>query len=174
MMLKNRIFSNRIFHIVVLIVISALTHLVRVAELSYFKDDWYYVYDAFIAGPGIFRAMFSIDRPARGIFFEIYYSLFGPNPLPYHLSAFAWRMLAVFGALWLFDMLWPKERRASFYMAVLFALYPGYLWWISAIEYQPMIASLALQVFSMALTVKALQTDKSLSKALLVIGAILT
>jgi len=28
--------------------------------------------------------MFSIDRPARGYFFELYYSLFGPQPLPYH------------------------------------------------------------------------------------------
>ena len=173
-MWKNKLFSNRLFQIAILVIVSALVYLIRVGESTYFKDDWYYVYDAYIAGPSIFREMFSIDRPARGIFFEIYYSLFGPNALPYHLSAFIWRMLAVIGALWLFDMLWPKARRAAFFMAVLFALYPGYLWWISAIEYQPMIASLALQVFSMALTVKALQTDKSLSKALLVIGAILT
>jgi hypothetical protein len=171
---KNSTFSRRWFHIAVLIIIAALTYLIRAGELTYFKDDWYYVYDAFIAGPGIFREMFSIDRPARGFFFEIYYSLFGSNALAYNLSVFMWRILATISALWLFDMLWPKQRRAAFFMAVLFVLYPGYLWWVSPIEYQPMIASLALQVFSIALTITAIQADKNLLRIIYTGSAILT
>jgi hypothetical protein len=159
--------------LVALVAASAATFLTRVRDLSYFKDDWYYIYDAYIAGPGVFREMFRIDRPARGFFFEAYYSLFGPHPLPYHLSAFIWRIVAALCALWLFGFLWPGQRRTTALMAVLFVLYPGYLWWISAIEYQPMIASLALQVLSIALTVKALLVESRLSKLLLVVGAVL-
>ena len=55
-----------------LLVITALTYLIRVGELNYYKDDWYYVYDATIGGASIFRQGFSIVAPPPGIFFEIY------------------------------------------------------------------------------------------------------
>jgi len=158
----------------ILFVISAVVFLPNIGGLTYFKDDWYYIYDGLIAGSKVFHPMFSIDRPARGFFFEIYYSLFGPYPLPYHIGAFLWRVLAAIAALWLFNLLWPKERRFAFFTALLFALYPGYFWWISAIEYQPMIASLALQVFSIVFTVKAVQSTGRAAKIGYLIGAILT
>ena len=157
-----------------LLVITGLIFLIRVGELTYYKDDWYYVYDATIGGASIFREMFSIDRPARGIFFQIYYPIFGPVALPFHISAFAWRIVAGLSGWWLFRLLWPKAPKRSFLMAILFLLYPGYLWWISAIEYQPMISSLAFQVLSIALTIKTLQTDKQSYKILFTIAAILT
>jgi len=159
---------------VLLLMISALVYLPNLGRLSYFKDDWYYMYDGLIAGAKVFHPMFSIDRPARGYFFEIYYSLFGPYPLPYHIGAFVWRALAVVAALWLFNILWPKQRSFVFFAVLLFAIYPGYYWWVGAIEYQPMIASLALQVFSIALTLKAIETSDRVPKIIYAIGAILT
>ncbi len=174
MKLDKRVFSQSWFQFAILIVASAFVYLPRVADLSYYKDDWYYIYDAYIAGASVFREMFSIDRPARGLFFEVFYNLLGPNALPYHMSAFAWRILAVGAALWLFNMLWPKERRTALLMAALFALYPGYLWWVSAIEYQPMMASLALQVSSIALTIKGIQADKLHLRIFWTCAAILT
>ena len=118
--------------------------------------------------------MFRIDRPARGFFFEWYYAVFGPNPLPWHLGVFVWRALAAIGALWIFSLLWKENRKFNFIAALLFALYPGYFWWISAIEYQPMIASLALQVFSIAFTLKAIQSTKIVEKVSYGIASILT
>lgn len=160
--------------VIFLVLISALVYLPNMGHLTYFKDDWYYIYDGLIAGAKVFHPMFSIDRPARGFFFEIYYSLFGPQPLPYHIGAFLWRVAAATGALWLFNLLWPREGRFAFFAALLFAIYPGYFWWISAIEYQPMIASLALQVLSIAFTVKAFQSLKQVSKVGYLIASILT
>ncbi len=166
--------AARWIQIPALIGVCALSYFIRVGELSYFKDDWYYIYDAYIGGPSIFLEMFSIDRPARGPFFEIYYTAFGPNALPYHISAFAWRLVAVIGAFWLFSMLWPEKRRVGFLAAVLFAIYPGYLWWVSAIEYQPMMVSLALQVVSIGLTVRALSEPQGWRKNALITSAILS
>lgn len=170
-----------------LLLISAVVFLPRIGELTYYKDDWYYVYDGMIGGAKIFHEMFRIDRPARGFFFEWYFLLFGVNPLAWHVGAFIWRGLSAIGALWIFDILWRDNRKFNFVAALLFAIYPGYFWWISAIEYQPMIASLALQVFSIAFTLKAIQLvapaavlgggDAALSKfkrIAYIIGAILT
>ncbi|NOH00728.1 MAG: hypothetical protein HND47_01485 [Chloroflexi bacterium] len=173
--------------ILFLLLISAVVFLPRIGELTYYKDDWYYVYDGMIGGAKIFHEMFRIDRPARGFFFEWYFLLFGVNPLAWHVGAFIWRGLSAIGALWIFDILWRDNRKFNFVAALLFAIYPGYFWWISAIEYQPMIASLALQVFSIAFTLKAIQLvapaavlgggDAALSKfkrIAYIIGAILT
>lgn len=169
-----------------LLLISALVFLPHIGSLTYYKDDWYYIYDGIVGGAKIFHEMFRIDRPARGFFFEWAYALFGPNPLPWHLAAFLWRIAAALGALWIFDILWKDNRRFNFIAALLFAIYPGYFWWISAIEYQPMIASLALQVFSIAFTLKAIESHapaagdggrdgaSSVGKAAYIIGAILT
>ena len=162
------------FEVILLLVISALVYLPNIGKLTYFKDDWYYIYDGIRAGAKVFHEMFRIDRPARGYFFELYFSVFGPNPLPYHISAFLWRGLSAIGALWVFNILWPKERKFAFLGALLFAIYPGYFWWISAIEYQPMIASLALQVFSIALTLKAIQSQNRIAKITYLASAILT
>lgn len=160
--------------ILFLVFISAVVYLPHIGSLTYYKDDWYYVYDGMIGGAKIFHEMFRIDRPARGFFFEWYFTLFGVNPLPWHLGAFLWRGLSAIGALWLFNILWKENRKFNFIAALLFAIYPGYFWWISAIEYQPMIASLALQVFSIAFTLKVIQSQHRLEKTVYIAGAILT
>ena len=157
-----------------LAVVAAIVYLSRVTELSYYRDEWSYVYDAYVAGPDVFREMFRIDRPARGPFFEAYYSLFGPRALPYHLAFFGWRMLTVAAGFWLFRLLWPGNDRRAFLITVLFAVYPGYLWWVSAIEHQPMIASLALQVISIAATLKAVLADRAAPRVGWLLMAILT
>ena len=160
--------------ILFLLLISAVVYLPYIGKLTYYKDDWYYIYDGMLAGAKVFHEMFRIDRPARGFFFEWVFSLFGPNPLPWHLGVFFWRGLSAVGALWIFNILWEGNRKFNFIAALLFAIYPGYFWWISAIEYQPMIASLALQVFSIAFTLKAIESQDRIKKSAYAIGSILT
>jgi len=155
-------------------IITAIVYLPQIGRLIYYTDDWYYIYDSMVGGAKIFHEMFRIDRPVRGFFFELYYSVLGNNPLSYHLSMYIWRGISAMGALWLFSILWPARRKFNFGAALLFAIYPGYFWWISAIEYQPMMVSLALMVISIALTLKAIQSTKQVSKIMFAIGAILT
>jgi len=168
--LKNKPYLE----VILLVFISALAYLPYVTSLTYYLDDWYYIYDGYVGGANIFHPMFSIDRPARGYFFDLYFSLFGPHPFPYHFGAYLWRVFAGVGAFWLLTILWQKNSRFNFFAAALFILYPGYTWWVSAVEYQPMIASLALQVFSVVLTLKVIQTSRFFEKVIYMTGAILT
>jgi hypothetical protein len=142
-----------------LALVSGITYLPDVLSLSYYRDDWYYMYDGLVAGPKIFEIMFLHLRPARGPFFAFLFSLFGTSPLPYHLLSYFWRFLGGLGLMWMFELLWPKQRNARFFAALMFTIYPGYLWWIAGVEYQPMVFSLGLHVFSIALTFKAVQTE---------------
>ncbi|MFZ5818362.1 MAG: hypothetical protein ACOYYJ_00540 [Chloroflexota bacterium] len=149
--------DSRWVEIILLALVSALAYLPDVLALGYYRDDWYYMYDGLVFGPKIFEIMFLHLRPARGPFFAALFSLFGNQPLPYHLLLYAWRLLGGLGMLWLFDLLWPGRRNARFFTALMFTIYPGFLWWVAGVEYQPMVFSLGLHVFSIALTLKGVQ-----------------
>jgi len=156
-----------------ILLIAAVTYLPHLSRATVYRDDWYYIMDRTIGGPGIFQEMFSIDRPARGPLFEAYYQLFGVQPLPYHLSSYLWRVMGGLAALWLFRQVWPRQRLATFVMALFFTLYPGYLRWMEGFEDQPRILSSFLEVLSIALTVFAVTTQKKSLKFFAWTGSIL-
>jgi hypothetical protein len=159
--------------IVLILLIAAVTYLPHLSQATIYRDDWYYVMDRTIGGPGTFQQMFSIDRPARGPLFEVYYRLFGIQPFPYHMSSFFWRLMGGLAALWLFRQLWPRQRLATFLMAVLFVLYPGYLRWMEGFEDQPGILSSFLEVLSIALTLLAIRSSQTLIKVFAWISSII-
>jgi len=159
-MLKT-IKQSRWIEIISLALVSALTYLPDVLSLGYYRDDWYYMYDGLVYGPKIFEIMFLHLRPARGPFYAALFSLFGNQPLPYHLLLYVWRLAGGLGMLWLFDLLWPRQKNARFFTALMFTIYPGFLWWAAGMEYQPMVFSLGLYVFSIAATLQAIQSTSA-------------
>ena len=174
-MTSLRKFSHTpLLEILLILVIAAVTYLPHLSQATIYRDDWYYAMDRLIGGPGIFQEMFKIDRPARGPLFEAYYQLFGIQPFPYHMSSFLWRIAGGLAALWLFHQLWPRQRLAAFMMALLFMLYPGYLRWMEGFENQPRILSSFLEALSIALTLQAVRTTRTVPRIFAWIGSILT
>ncbi|HET9905743.1 MAG TPA: hypothetical protein VFQ23_03860 [Anaerolineales bacterium] len=157
---RSKVLKNTAWtEIIALVVISVFVYLIHISSFSYYRDDWYYMYDGLVGGSRIFVEMFRNLRPARGPLFEFLFGLFGTNPFPYHLLLYASRVVGGLGALWLFRILWPKQRAATFFMALLFLIYPGFLWWIQGFEFQPMVLSVGLQIFSIIFTLKAVQAN---------------
>jgi len=163
-----------LLEILLILAIAAVVYLPNLSRATIYRDDWYYVMDRLIGGPGVYQEMFSIDRPARGPLFEAYFQLFGIQPFPYHMSSYLWRVAGGVAALWLFRQLWPRRRLATLMMALLFTLYPGYLRWMEGFENQPRILSSFLETLSIALTLYAIRTTQTSSKLLAWIASILT
>jgi hypothetical protein len=157
-----------------LVIISIFVYLIHVGKFSYYRDDWYYMYDGLVGGGGIFVEMFRHLRPARGPLYEFLFGLFGTNPTPYHILLYFIRLIGGLAALWLFRILWPKQRSATFLMALLFLIYPGFLWWIQGFEYQPMVLSVGLQIFSIIFTLKAIQSDSRFAWILWMLASLLS
>lgn len=153
--------------IAALVFISALAYLLLVNRLGYYKDDWYLMYLAHSQGPSIFKDIFAIDRPARGVLLQFLYSIFGDRPLYYNLTSYLFRLLSSIGFLWALRLLWPRQRTTSFIAALLFLIYPGYLSQVNAIDYQSYTLSLCLAMFSIALTFKAVQVENNIARLLL-------
>ena len=94
--------------------------------------------------------------PIRGPLYMLYYSLFGLNPFPWHLTMYLTRLVGGIRALMALQPGLAKPAQANFFMAALFVLFPGFLWWVSGFEFQPYMLSVALQAFSIAFTLKAI------------------
>jgi hypothetical protein len=173
-MMPNQLLDRAWKRLLLFAFVVALTYLPNALRLTYYRDDWYYAYDALVGPAGVFRALFAIDRPARGPFFEAYYALFGMAPIAYHLLMFFWRLAGGYGVVWLFSLLWSRQRQAGLAAGLLFALYPGFTWWVSGIEYQPMVASAALMVWSLGFTVQAVRPGSSIVRIVYAVAAIVS
>ncbi|NWG35463.1 MAG: hypothetical protein HXY42_13605 [Chloroflexi bacterium] len=155
----KRLTQSRWFEILLLALIAGLTYLPRIGEMGYYRDDWYFLYGALVSGA---RALIEVPlhtRPIRGPLYALYFSWFGFNPLPYHIVMYLTRLLGGIGAWWLFNLIWEKKRSSNFFMALLFMLFPGFLWWVAGFEFQPYVLSVGLQAFSIAFTLKAVSAD---------------
>ncbi len=159
--------GGRLWSPTLLLIVSALAYLPLIGHFGYFNDDWYLMYSAGAHGPGVFWGLFSIDRPFRALVMIPSYTLFGANPLYYNISAYLFRLLGAVALLWLFNMLWPRQRIAATAMALLYLVYPGFLSQPNAIDFQSHIVGLAAACLSVALTVKAVLTHKPAAKAIL-------
>ncbi len=148
------------FGLLALILIGAITYLTMVSKIGYLNDDWYLMYDGYVGGAGFFHNVYNIDRPLRGYLMQLAFSIFGMNVLYYHLSAFVFRVLSSIGLLWLCNQLWPKGQSNNLLIAILFLVYPGFLSQLNPIDYQSQIFALACGMFSVALTIRAIRSEK--------------
>lgn len=157
-----------------ILVIAGIAYLPLVSQLGYLNDDWYLMYDMFVKDASFFHEIFGIDRPGRALAMIPLFSLFGFDPLWYHLSAFTFRAFGGVFVYWTMRMLWG-ERRNFFGLVtgLLFAIYPGFLSMPNAIDYQSHILGLFLATLSVALTVKAVLVANRTQKIVLIAGSIL-
>jgi hypothetical protein len=153
----------------VLLITAALAYLTLVAGLGFYHDDWQLA-AAKTAGHDI-KFFFSVDRPFMGTFLAKSHVIFGDTPIGWHLLAFAARYAGALAFFWIVTLLWPDRFKLNIMMAVLFAVYPGFLQQVSAAAYAPHITSLAIALFSIFLSLAALKTPSQALRWLLLFAA---
>jgi len=131
-----------------LLAVSALVYLPFIQKIGLINDDWYLIFAGKAGGADIFTVVFSSDRPMRAFVMGPAYFLFGDNILFYHLSGYLFRFLSGVCAYWLFQMIWPKNKSANMWIALLFVIYPGFLSQVNPIDYQSQLLSLFLAMLS--------------------------
>jgi len=156
--------KSSLFFLVLLALVGAVVYLPFIGSMGLFKDDWFLIYDAHSQGAQFFHEIYRIDRPARAYVMQFVYSLFGDQVVYYHLSGYLLRLLASCALFWALDMIWPRQRRYSFLIALLLLIYPGFLSQPNPIDYQAQLLSLCLAFASIAFTIKALKTPNAYSK----------
>ncbi len=150
--------------------VSALAFLPLVTELGFYHDDWFTTASRVSGTP--LTLMHSIDRPGMGVLYQWVSDLLGEAPIAWHLFAWAVRTAGGLAFLWLARMLWPGQNLATSLLAVLYAVYPGFLQQPSANNYQNHLVAYSLSILSLALTVKAVRSPRWPVKIILTVLAL--
>lgn len=162
------------FGSLLIFIVAGIAYLPLVSRLGYLNDDWYLMYDMFVKDPSFFHEIFGIDRPGRALAMIPLFSLFGFNPLWYHLSAFVFRAFGGVFVFWTMRMIWKERNLFALVTGLLFAIYPGFLSMPNAIDYQSHILGLFLATLSVALTVKSVLAAERAQKFFLIAGSVLS
>lgn len=149
---------------------SMLAFLPLVGKLGYYHDDWFTTISR-ISGVNLFR-MHLVDRPVLGLWYAVVSYFLGEAPIAWHLYSFTMRFVGSLGLLWLVRMVWPNHKAAGTMIALLYAIYPGFLQQPSANNYSNIIFIYSLSLYSLAFTVKAIYTTQRWLKILLTILAV--
>ncbi len=142
---------------------------IGISKLSFYGDDWIYIYNYHIAGPGSFALFQRTDRPHSAWIYLLTTSVFGESPLAYHLLVLLLRWLAVY-LLWRVLTKAFGEHRSVDTAALLFAVYPGFQQQPIAVEFVMHFASLVLVLFSLWLMQRACTLPVKQSVPLLVLS----
>ncbi len=158
--------------IVLLALTVVLAYGTLIPQLGFYHDDWYLVWSGESQGLDGIRALFTTDRPFLGILYALDYAALGASPLGWHIYALILRLAGVLAFFWLLRIVWPQKRAETTLIALLFAVYPGFYQQPNAATFKMILLSYASGIFSIALTLRALQSKSRLVQSLLTVAAL--
>jgi len=149
--------------------IAALAFLPQVGSLGYYHDDWFPTISR-VSGVDLWD-MHLVDRPALGRWYGIINNRLGESPLAWHLFAFAARFAGAFFLYWLSRLIWPGQRMAAAWIALIYAIYPGFMQQPSANNFQAIIVDYAACILSITLSILAIKAKRLWLNILLTLAA---
>jgi len=118
-----------------LFLIAFFSYGVFAFQQGFHWDDWGFVWLIRTLGrPGLFD-YFATNRPFLAYVYSVTTSLFGTNPVAWHLFSLLMRWLTAVSLLWVLRLIWPERPREALLLTVLFLTYPGFNQQAIAITY---------------------------------------
>ena len=122
-----------------------------------YGDDWIYMWNYHVFGAGSFVDFVAVDRPFSAWIYVLTTPIFGEASWPYHLLLLGLRWLSAI-LLWkILCLIWPQNGRQTGWVALLFAIYPGFQQQPIAVQFILHFATLDLSLFSIWAMLRSVQ-----------------
>lgn len=125
-----------------------------------YGDDWIYLWNFHLFGAGSFVDFVAIDRPFSFWIYLISTPIFGEHPWLYHVLLLVLRWLSALFIWWILRLIWPKHTRQVAWVALLFALFPGFRQQPIAVQYILHFGTLDFTLLSLAAMLWAIRDPK--------------
>jgi hypothetical protein len=145
---------------IALILVCLASYGLLIRDMGFYWDDWPSVYFQYVGGAEIFKDVFASDRPLLGSLFAITMPIFRSSIIGWQLFGIFTRGLASFSLWWLLVSLWPKRSIEATWVALLFAVYPGFLQQWIAVTYSHAFIGYTVFFTSMALMILAIRKQR--------------
>jgi len=134
-----------------LFLIAFFSYGVFIFQQGFHWDDWGFAWLIRTLGrPGLFD-YFATNRPFLAYVYSVTTSLFGTNPVAWHLFSLLMRWLTAVSLLWVLRMVWPERQRETLLITVFFLVYPGFNQQAIAITYSHFFLAQTLLFVSVGL-----------------------
>ncbi len=124
--MSQRVFSSRTVPLT-LAGLVLLSYGLHIGWFGFYGDDWIYIYNYHVLGAGGFWEFVAVDRPFSAWVYVLTSSVFGESALPYHVFLLVLRWLGAVLVWWVLRLIWHGATQQASWVAMLFAVYPGFL-----------------------------------------------
>jgi hypothetical protein len=156
-MMIRRITKSKWFTPALLFFFTLISYGIYIPRLGLFGDDWIYLYSYHVAGSAGYPAFVASDRPFSAWIYQLTSLLFAERVWMYHTFLFLLRWLSA-ALVWLIlREIWPKQRRQTAAIAVIFSIYPAFLQQAISLEFIlhfSILCAFLLSLYCMILAVK--------------------
>lgn len=139
------------------LLLAILSYGLLINRLGFFWDDFPYLYLNHSQGITGYPAYMSGDRPFSAWFFMLEGSVFGENPLGYHVFALLIRWAGACVFFQLLEKIFTGNKNSNFLAAAIFLIYPGFLQQPIALIYSLHFAVLFLFLLSILFMLYSLE-----------------
>ncbi len=146
--------KNNIVFIGLLTIVVSISYGIGISRLSFYGDDWIYIYNYHIAGSESFTLFTQTDRPFSAWIYILTSSLFRESPIYYHIYLLVFRWLSAF-LFWRILSDSFENKKIPLTAALLFSTYPGFQQQPISVEFVMHFTSLVLVEFSLRIMQKA-------------------
>jgi hypothetical protein len=161
-MKTNQAFERSIPLLFLLVTIVAYGLLLPLT--GFYWDDWPFAWIAKFLGPQEFIPAFAGVRPFLGPIFFVTTTLIPPVPLYWQIFALVIRFVAVLSAWFALRHIWPRHRRQTLIVSLLFLVFPGYSQhWVAFTHINQEWIPFIFYLLSFGLTGRALRSAGALS-----------
>jgi len=109
-----------------LLILCLLVFVPLIYRLGFYWDDWPSIWFLHFWGPASFKEGFALDRPLLAWVFMLTTPIFGESTVAWQYFSLFTRFIAALAWWWTLWGLWPRHGRQVFWVAALFAVYPGF------------------------------------------------
>jgi hypothetical protein len=110
-----------------IILASILAYGLLIPWLGFYMDDWTFTWTYQTFGSQGLFTYFSLNRPFWGLTYQLTMPIFKDNILAWQIFGLVDRIIVSLAFYWLICLIWPKQKKFTFYAGLLFTVYPGFL-----------------------------------------------
>lgn len=158
--MQKSVLKNKILFPLVLLALTIAAFGILIPSLGFYWDDWPMMWFAKSQGPLGFPAAFAGDRPLLSLAYIVTTAILKIDPFQWQLLGMFSRWFVTLAAWWSLKQLWPDHAEQVGWVALLFAVFPGFKQQPISVVYSNGLFPLISYLFSYGLMILALRNPK--------------